>query len=102
MSTGASTGAGKANIRKRAIVRGRVQGVSYRAHTRAQAERRGLVGWVQNLPDGSVELEAQGPAPAVEALLAWCHDGPDLAAVSGVTVEARPLAAGETEFAVRR
>lgn len=97
-----SAGAGDTNIRKRAIVRGRVQGVSYRAHTQAQAERRGLVGWVKNLPDGSVELEAQGPAPEVEALLAWCHDGPDLASVSGVTVEVRPLAAGETAFAIRR
>ncbi len=42
-------------------VRGLVQGVSYRANTRAQAQRLGLTGWVRNVADGSVELVAEGP-----------------------------------------
>lgn len=73
--------------RVRARVRGRVQGVAYRASTRAQAHRLGLAGWVRNLPDGAVELEAEGNAEAVAALLAWCEQGPSLARVTGVDVE---------------
>lgn len=89
-------------IRKRATVRGRVQGVAYRAHTQRQADRLCLVGWVRNLPDGSVELEAQGEAAAVDELLTWCHRGPDLAAVSGIEIEEMPVAPGESSFLIRR
>ncbi len=71
--------------RVRAIIRGRVQGVAYRASTVAEARGLGLVGWVRNLPDGSVELEAQGESDAIDALLAWCRHGPPAAAVSAVT-----------------
>ena len=87
--------------RVRAIVRGRVQGVSYRASTVAQARRLGLTGWVQNRPDGGVELEAEGPTDAVAALLAWCEQGPPAARVTGVTVEELPATAAEREFGVR-
>jgi acylphosphatase len=78
--------------RVRARVRGRVQGVAYRVSTRVEASRLGLAGWVRNLPDGSVELEAQGDAAAVAALLAWCEQGPPSARVTGVDVD--ELAAG--------
>src|SRR5215468_1563417 len=57
--------------RVRAIVTGRVQGVAYRASTVYEARDHGLTGWVRNLPDGSVELEAQGDEDRVKALLAW-------------------------------
>jgi acylphosphatase len=73
--------------RIRAIVSGRVQGVSYRAATRTEARRLGLVGWVKNLDDGSVELEAEGPADKVEALVQWCHHGPPAARVLSVAVD---------------
>jgi len=80
-------------------VRGRVQGVFYRASTCDRAAGLGLVGWVRNCADGSVELEAEGPAERVEQLIAWCREGPPAAAVTRVEVE--PLAAARSERAFR-
>lgn len=88
--------------RVRAVVTGRVQGVSYRATTRDEAGRLGLVGWVRNRADGAVELEAQGPEDAVAALLAWCAEGPSAARVDHVATEDLAPAAGEMSFTVRR
>jgi acylphosphatase len=73
--------------RIRAIVSGRVQGVSYRAATCTEARRLGIVGWVRNRDDGSVELEAQGPDDMVAALIQWCHEGPPAALVARVAVD---------------
>jgi len=88
--------------RVRAIVSGRVQGVSYRASTVDAAEARGLTGWVRNLPDGRVELEAQGDADKVDALIDWCKHGPPAARVDRVDSEPRDVIANETRFAIRR
>jgi acylphosphatase len=88
-------------MRVRVRVRGRVQGVSFRATTRHEATRLGLVGWVANERDGSVVLEAQGPAARVEALLGWCRQGPALAAVVAVDVEDQAPVAGERGFEIR-
>ncbi|MBI5208906.1 MAG: acylphosphatase [Elusimicrobia bacterium] len=52
--------------RVRAVVCGRVQGVGFRWFVRDAAARLGLAGWVRNLPDGSVELEAEGPDDVIE------------------------------------
>jgi acylphosphatase len=71
--------------RVRVVVRGRVQGVAFRAATLDEARRiGGLFGWVKNLPDRSVEVLAEGELAAVEALLAWCRHGPPAARVEGV------------------
>jgi acylphosphatase len=72
----------------RAVVRGRVQGVGFRASAVHEARRLGLDGWVRNLPDGSVELEASGTPAAVDALVAWLGQGPRGARVTGVDVHA--------------
>ena len=72
--------------RARITVSGRVQGVSYRAYTVEEAERLGLSGWVRNLDDGRVELEAEGPRATVEALAAWCRRGSPAARVTDVAV----------------
>lgn len=64
---------------------GKVQGVFYRASTRDQALALGLTGWVRNLPDGSVEVQASGPAHLLDQLEAWCKKGPANAKVSQVT-----------------
>jgi acylphosphatase len=55
--------------RMTAWVRGRVQGVGFRWWTRSQALQLGLVGWARNLPDGRVEVLAQGPVGACRQLL---------------------------------
>jgi acylphosphatase len=76
------------------VVHGLVQGVFYRASTRNEAVRRGLTGWVRNLPDGSVECVAEGDEAALQALVAWCHEGPPGARVERV-VEKWADATGE-------
>lgn len=67
-----------------AIVHGRVHGVFFRASTQDEAERLGLLGWVRNLPDGTVEVLASGPAEALRELLVWLHHGPGTARVDRV------------------
>lgn len=73
-------------IRRRAVVGGRVQGVSFRYHTVDRASRRGLTGWVRNARDGGVELEVQGPDDEVRGLLDWVGEGPPHADVTSVVV----------------
>lgn len=88
--------------RVRAIITGRVQGVSYRATAGEEARRLGVVGWVRNRPDGAVEIEAEGPADAITALLVWCEQGPPAARVARVAVEELAPTGAETTFATRR
>lgn len=71
----------------RAVVSGRVQGVGYRMTCATAARRLGVAGYVRNLPDGRVEVVAAGAPAAVEALVAWCRQGPPGAAVTEVAVE---------------
>lgn len=73
-------------VRKRAIVRGRVQGVGFRANTRAKAQQLGLAGFARNLADGTVEVEAEGSRAAVDHLVAWLKSGPRWAKVAAVDV----------------
>lgn len=87
--------------RVRARVSGRVQGVFFRQSTRLEAERLGLAGSVRNLPDGRVEVEAEGPEEAVDALLRFLHEGPPLARVTGVEVEELEPAGERPPFRVR-
>ena len=72
-------------------VTGKVQGVWYRANTLETAQQLGLKGFVMNKEDGSVFIEAEGEEAKLEALLAWCKQGPENAIVSEVTVEDRDL-----------
>jgi acylphosphatase len=73
---------------KRYLVSGRVQRVGFRASARAEAERLGLHGYARNLPDGRVEVLAAGEPSALEALETWLWQGPALARVDEVVVEA--------------
>ncbi len=68
----------------RAVVRGHVQGVSFRYYTQQEALRLGLTGWVRNLPEGTVQVDAEGPRPRLEQLLAFLHSGPSAARVAAV------------------
>jgi acylphosphatase len=71
-------------VRRRFTVSGRVQGVFYREGARSEALRLGLRGYAENLPDGSVEIVAEGEPNAVEMLSRWLRNGPPRAAVSNV------------------
>lgn len=88
--------------RVRLVVSGRVQGVGFRYAARDAAAENGVSGWVRNLPDGSVEIVAQGPASAVAAMTAWAYRGPRHASVDGVHVEDLDGTPGLSGFEIRR
>jgi acylphosphatase len=75
-------------VRRRVVVRGRVQGVWFRASAAREAEGRGLAGFARNERDGSVLVEVEGPTAAVEQVVAWCRVGPPRAEVTDVVVTA--------------
>ncbi len=82
------------------LIKGRVQGVFFRAATRDEARARGLGGWARNLPDGRVEALFEGDKRAVENMLAWCHQGPPYAYVDRVEVEWQPYVGDLTDFMI--
>ncbi|MCS6832899.1 MAG: acylphosphatase [Flammeovirgaceae bacterium] len=82
-------------------VYGRVQGVFYRASTEEKAKSLGLAGYVCNMPDGSVYIEAEGSETKLNELVAWCKQGPPLAKVENVKVEEGDLQHYQ-KFEVRR
>ena len=83
-----------------AKVTGIVQGVYFRASTRDTARALGLTGWVKNMPDGSVELEAEGPEDRITQLVIWLNQGPQYARVENVEVKEVPVTGRETGFNV--
>ena len=83
---------------RRIVVRGRVQGVGYRAWTEDTALLNGLDGWVRNRRDGSVEAVFAGSAAAVDAMIEACRRGPDSSLVEAVEQHE----AGPDELAMRR
>ena len=74
-------------IARRVVVHGTVQGVGFRYAMRREAERAGVSGWVRNRRDGTVEAVVEGPAAAVEAVIAWAGHGPPSAQVTSIEVE---------------
>mgnify|MGYP003504963962 CR=1 FL=1 len=74
-------------VARRCLVAGRVQGVFYRASTRARAEQLGVTGHARNLADGRVEVLACGSPAAVRALCEWLWEGPPAAHVTAVEIE---------------
>ena len=83
-------------------ISGRVQGVWFRESTKRAAEALGVVGWVRNRPDGRVEGIFEGPAGAVDQLVAWCRHGPERARVDAVHVEDEAATGGFEAFRVER
>jgi acylphosphatase len=72
------------DVIRRFLVFGKVQGVFFRHSTRLEAQRLEIQGIARNLPDGSVEVLARGPASAIEELRLWLHRGPPEAQVAEV------------------
>jgi acylphosphatase len=73
-------------IRKNILVKGFVQGVSYRKQTQRVANNLGVRGWVRNLDNGAVEACLEGEQSAVDALISWCAFGPKIGKVDEVRV----------------
>ncbi|MBI5413234.1 acylphosphatase [Candidatus Peregrinibacteria bacterium] len=65
-------------------ISGKVQGVFFRAETRAKAHELGIKGWVKNTEDGGVEIMAQGEEAQLAEFLAWCGRGPEYSRVDKV------------------
>ena len=68
------------------LVFGQVQGIGYRNFVKHHARKLGLIGWVRNLPEGTVEAEIAGSDDAIEQLIRLCRKGPFLADVTHVDV----------------
>ncbi len=97
-----STAGADANVvQMDALVHGDVQGVNFRFHTRQQAVRLGISGYVENRSDGTVHVLAHGERSALLVLLAWLQRGPSAAEVSGVDVQWGTPAVRYASFVVR-
>lgn len=79
---------------------GRVQGINFRWYARRQARKLKINGYVKNLPDGSVLIEAEGEPVRLDELTAWCKKGPWFAKVERVEVVEREIF-GYTEFEIK-
>ena len=87
-------------IRRRVVVRGRVQGVFFRDTTRRRARAAGISGWVSNRPDGAVEAVFEGDPDGVEEMLRFAAEGPRGADVDRIEVtEEEPE--GQDRFEIR-
>jgi len=84
----------------RVVVSGRVQGVGYRYFTRQKALEHGLVGTVRNLPDGGVEVRAEGARSALVCLVADLRRGPALSLVLACTTNSAPATGGHSTFEI--
>ncbi|MBS1195729.1 MAG: Acylphosphatase [Actinobacteria bacterium] len=86
---------------RRVLVAGRVQGVGFRWSAVAEGERLGLAGWARNLPDGRVEVHAQGDPRAVAQMVEWLRQGPPRAEVTGFSQQPMEPDAGLSGFDIR-
>lgn len=73
-------------VRAHIFISGRVQGVFFRSETRREAKKRGVKGWVRNLPDGRVEAVFEGEEKSVKELIEFCKHGPPGARVTNVEI----------------
>lgn len=71
----------------RIVCMGKVQGVFFRVSAKNKADELGVKGWVRNVPDGSVEIQAEGDIENLELLVEWCRKGPQFAKVVEVIFE---------------
>ncbi|MDX1573172.1 MAG: acylphosphatase [Methylophaga sp.] len=83
------------------LIYGTVQGVGFRVATEQQANNLQLSGWVRNLPDGRVEILAQGEEQALQALQDWAEQGPRFAKVANVMVQPVAVNTDLTRFEIR-
>lgn len=82
------------------VVRGRVQGVFFRASAQREAKQLGLTGWVKNRPDGSVEILVEGEEEQVKDFLNWSQHGPATARVEKVETRWRSYSGEFPDFRI--
>jgi len=87
--------------RRHAIVHGRVQGVFFRDYTRKKAEELGLVGWVRNLPDSTVEAVFEGEMEDIEAMTSWLAQGSPMSRVTGISARDSEPEGEFSDFTIR-
>ena len=71
----------------RLIIKGKVQGVFYRATAKDVADVMGVKGWVRNLPDNNVEITATASEETLQKFIGWCKQGPPKSRVEDVVIE---------------
>jgi acylphosphatase len=88
--------------RVRLHISGRVQGVFYRQSAQEMAKSLNINGWVKNLTDASVLIEAEGSPENIKAFIAWCEHGPPRAHVEAVALEwlAEEMESGKSKEAI--
>lgn len=84
--------------RARVLIKGRVQGVFFRAYTRDAAIEAGVAGWVRNLIDGRVEALFEGDQASVDRMIAWCRHGSPLSRVESVEVREEVYVGDQDRF----
>jgi acylphosphatase len=89
-----------ANKRVHLFVKGRVQGVVFRAATQREARRLGITGWVKNRNDGTLEIVAEGEEDSIKEIVGWANHGPSAARVDQVDVRWRGYTGEFAEFAI--
>jgi acylphosphatase len=89
------------SLRLKAVVRGEVQGVGFRWAVQRQASRLGLTGYAENLPDGSVRVEAEGDPDRLDLLEAFLNQGPNWAEVESLDSQRVPATGEFRDFGTR-
>jgi acylphosphatase len=84
------------------MIRGRVQGVFFRASAQREAKKLGLTGWVKNRNDGAVEIIAEGEEDQVKDFLAWSQKGPSTARVEHLDTRWRSYTGDFASFEIKR
>lgn len=84
------------------LVKGRVQGVFFRASAAQTATELGIRGHVENLTDGNVKIVAEGKTENLEKLIEWCGEGPPRAKVESVELKWLPAEGGLVDFRINK
>jgi len=88
-------------VRAHLVVSGVVQGVSFRHHTRIEAVKNNIAGWVRNLPDGRVEAVFEGEKGGVEKMIEFCKQGPPNAYIGNLNVKWEDFKGETDKFEIR-
>jgi acylphosphatase len=87
--------------RIRILIEGRLQGANFRYHTQQQAQKLGLAGFVRNLSDGRIEIDAQGDDDNIDKMLAWYQEGPQSGQIKSILFRYDELNENASDFVVR-